>query len=75
MRNTIKEAKRSRGALTSTSKETKKIISEEDIRNRAFMVYRENDNSSLNKLINRFYAERELSGYYMYSITNTNSQK
>jgi hypothetical protein len=75
MGNTIIKTKRSRDALTSTSKETKKIISEEDIRNRAFEVYLANNNSSLNKQNGRFYAERELSGHYMYSITNTNSQK
>lgn len=74
MENTITKTKRSRDDLTSKSKETKKIISEENIRNRAFEVYLENDNSSLNKLNNRFYAERELSGYYMYSIINTNSK-
>ena len=69
------KTKKSRDDLTSKSKETKKIISEKNIFNRAFKVYRGNDNSSLNKLENRFYAERELSGYYMYSITNEDSQK
>ena len=67
--------KKNRDDLTSKSKETKKIISEKNIYIRAFKVYRGNDNSSLNKLDNRFYAERELSGYYMYSTTNKDSQK
>jgi hypothetical protein len=65
MRNTINKTKKSRVTLTSTSKETKKIIAEEDIRNRAFEIYQENDNSSSNELDNWFYAERELSGYYL----------
>jgi hypothetical protein len=75
MVNTINKTKKSREALSPTFLETKKKISEENIRKGAFKVYLENNNSSLNKLINRFYAERELSGYYMYCITNTNSQK
>jgi hypothetical protein len=75
METTITKTKKSRDDLTSKSKETKKIISVENIRNRAFEVYLENNNSSVNKLNNRFSAERDLSGYYMYSITHTNSQK
>jgi len=63
MGNTIKKTKKSRDALTSTSKETKKIISEEDIRKRAFEIYQENDNLSSNELHNWYYAERELRGY------------
>ena len=65
MGNTINKTKRSRAALTSTSKETKKIISREDISKRAFEIYQENDNSSSNELDNWFYAERELKGYYL----------
>jgi hypothetical protein len=75
MESTITKTKKSRDDLTSKSKEAKKIIFEENIHNRVFDIYLENDNSSLNKLDNRFYAERELSGYYMYSITGTGSQK
>jgi len=75
MENIIMKTKKSRDDLTSKSKETKKIIYEKNICNRAFKVYRGNDNSSLNKLDNRFYAERELSGYYMYSTINKDSQK
>jgi len=65
MGNTINKTKRSRGALTLTSEETKKIISEEEIRKRAFEIFQENDNSSSNELDNWFYAERELNGYYL----------
>jgi len=60
----IIKTKKSRDALTSTSKETKKIISEEDIRNRAFEIFQENDKPSFSELDNWYYAERELSGYY-----------
>jgi hypothetical protein len=65
MVNTINKTKKNRNALTSISKETKKIISEEDIRNRAFQIYQENDSFSSNELDNWFYAERELNGYYL----------
>ncbi len=65
MGNTIIKTKRSKAAHTSTSKETKKIISKEDIRKRAFEIYQESDNSSSNELDNWFYAERELNGYYL----------
>jgi hypothetical protein len=62
---TVNKAKKSRIALTSTYKETKKIISEADIRNRAFEICQDNDKSSFSELDNWFYAERELSGYYL----------
>ena len=64
MGHTINKTKKSRDVLTSTSKETKKIISEEDIRNRAFEIFQENDVPSSNELDNWYYAERELNGYY-----------
>jgi len=64
MVNKINKTKKSRYALTSASKETKKIISEEDIRNRAYEIFQENDNPSSNELDNWYYAERELNGYY-----------
>jgi hypothetical protein len=64
MGNIIRMTKKSRDVLASKSKETKKIISEEDIRNRAFDIYLENKNSSSTELDNWYYAERELSGYY-----------
>jgi len=64
MGNTIYKTKRSRDALTSTSKKAEKIISEEDIRNRAYEIFRENDYPSSNELDNWYYAERELNGYY-----------
>jgi len=60
----INKSKKSRPALISTSKETKKIISEEAIRNRALEIYLEDPNSSSNELDNWYYAERELNGYY-----------
>jgi hypothetical protein len=62
--NKIVKTKKSRVAVTSTSIETKKIISEENIRNRAFEIFQENDNPSSNELDNWYYAERELNGYY-----------
>jgi len=64
MINTIKKTKRSIYALPSTSKETKKIITDEDIRRRAFEIYQENGHQSSNELDNWFYAKRELDGYY-----------
>jgi len=64
MGNIISKTKKSRDALISKLKETKKIISEEDIRNRAFEIYQEENNSSSNELDNWYYAERELNGYY-----------
>lgn len=60
----MSKTKRSKQAQTSTSKETKKIISEEDITKRAFEIYQEDVNSSSNELDNWYYAERELNGYY-----------
>ena len=65
MGNTISKTKKSTNTLTSTTKETKKIISEEDIRQRAFEIYQENVNSSSSELDNWYYAKRELSGYYL----------
>lgn len=72
---TFTKTKKNRDDLTSKSKETNKIISGENIRNREFEVYLNNDNSSFNKQTNRFYAERELSGHYMYSISNTDPKE
>jgi hypothetical protein len=72
---TINKTKKSRDTLTSRSKETQKNTSEENIRDRAFEICLADNNSSLNKLINRYYTEREMCGYYMYPITGTNSQK
>ena len=65
MRYPVNKAKKSRTALISTNKGKEKIISEADIRNRAFEIYQENDKSSFSELDNWFYAERELSGYYL----------
>ena len=65
MGNIINKTRKSRDALTSTYNETKKIISEENIRKRAFEIFQEDDNSSSNELDNWYYAERELNGYYL----------
>jgi hypothetical protein len=64
MRNIISTTRKSKDVLASKSEGTKKIISEEDIRTRAFDIYLENTNSSSTELDNWFYAERELNGYY-----------
>ena len=64
MGTTISKTKKSIDALILKSKETKKIISEVDIRTRAFEIYQEDKNSSSNELDNWYYAERELNGYY-----------
>jgi hypothetical protein len=65
MRNTIDKRKKTRDLLASKFKEVKKIISEADIRTRAFEIYQENANPSFNAQDNWFYAERELNGYYL----------
>lgn len=64
MGNTTTKTKKSRDALTLKSKETKRIISEDDIRKRAFEIYQEDYSSSTNEKENWYYAERELREYY-----------
>lgn len=64
MENTVGKTKQSKVAMNSKSKETKKKISEEDIRSRAFEIYLKNDNSSSTEQDNWLYAEKELSGYH-----------
>jgi hypothetical protein len=64
MGNTISKTKKNSDVLSSKSRETKKTISEDDIRKRAFEIYQENVNSSSNEKDNWYYAERELNGYY-----------
>ncbi len=64
MRNTIDNRKKTRDILTSKYKEVKKIISEADIRARAFEIYQENRNPSFNAQDNWFYAEKKLNGHY-----------
>ena len=64
MEKSVSKTKKSRVAETSKSKATKKLISKEDIRNRAYEIYHENINSNSNELDNWLFAERELSGYY-----------
>lgn len=65
MRNTIDKRKKSRDVQASTFKVAKKIISEADIRSRAFEIYQENANPSFNAQDNWLYAEKELNGYYL----------
>ncbi len=72
---TFAKTKKRRDDLTSKSKETNNIFSGENISNKESEVNLNKDNSSLNKLNNQFYAERELSGNYMYSISNTNPKE
>lgn len=57
-------SKKSKAALKLRSEGTKKLVTDEDIRNRAFEIYQENVNSPFNELDNWCYAERELNGYY-----------
>lgn len=64
MEKPIKRRMKSRDFMASPVKETKKIISEEDIRKRAYEVFQDIDNPSSNALDNWYYAERELKGYY-----------
>jgi len=61
---TICKTKKSRNNFISKPEEMKKIVSEKDIRNRAFEIYIEDIKSSSTELDNWFYAERELNGYY-----------
>jgi hypothetical protein len=65
MINTIDKRKKTRNVMASTFKVAKKIVSEADIRARAFEIYQENGNPSFNAQDNWFYAERELNGYYL----------
>ncbi len=65
MRTTHNKTRKSRTALILKSGEPKKIIPEEEIRKRAYEVFKEDDNSSSNELDNWYYAERELNGYYL----------
>jgi hypothetical protein len=64
MEKTINKPRKSGVDVTSRSKATKKIITEEDIRNRAFELYLKNKNSSSTEQDNWLYAERELSGFH-----------
>jgi hypothetical protein len=61
--NIMRDTKKSKETLTLKTKETKLIITEEDIRKRAFEIYN-NSEGSFNEKDNWFYAERELNGYY-----------
>jgi hypothetical protein len=60
MENLIVKTRKSREVLTAKSKKTKKMISEEDIRRRAFEIYQANGGSPHNEQDDWFRAEREL---------------
>jgi hypothetical protein len=62
MKNSTAKTTKSRVIHIPNLKETTKIISEEDIRRRAYEIYLSNDDSSSSELDNWFYAERELMG-------------
>jgi len=63
MKNLKVQTARSSEVRTPKSRRTIKMISEEDIRRRAFEIYQENGNTSHNELDDWFRAERELKGY------------
>jgi hypothetical protein len=62
MENLIVKTTKSRENRTAKSGKTKKMISEEDIRRRAFEIYQENGGSLHNEQDDWFRAERELRG-------------
>ena len=62
MENTIVKTTKSRAVRSEKSKKMQKMISEEDIRIRAFEIYKENGFTTQNELDNWFRAERELKG-------------
>ena len=64
MESAIVKTKKSKVAITSKSKEPKKIVSKEDIRKRAYEIYQENIYTNSDELYNWVFAERELSGFY-----------
>ncbi|MGD0582950.1 MAG: DUF2934 domain-containing protein [Bacteroidales bacterium] len=65
MGNIIVKTKKSKVDLTATSRGKKRIISDDDIRKRAYEIYKENDDPSCSELDNWYYAERELNGFYL----------
>ena len=62
MENTIVKTTKSRAVRSEKSKKMQKMISEEDIRLRAFEIYKENGVTTHNELDDWFRAERELKG-------------
>jgi hypothetical protein len=60
MENLIVKTTKSREVRSAKSRKTRKMISQEDIRRRAFEIYKENGVTSHNELDNWFRAEREL---------------
>jgi len=63
MENLMVKTKNSREIRSSKPKETIKMVSEEDIRRRAYEIYLENGDSPFDELDNWLCAERELMGY------------
>ncbi len=62
MENSIIKTKKSRAVRPEKTKKMQKMISEEDIRLRAFEIYMENGVTNHNELDDWFRAERELKG-------------
>lgn len=62
MENSIAKTKKNREVNSVKSKKTLKIISEEDIRRRAFEIYQINRDNPHSELDDWFSAERELKG-------------
>ena len=62
MENTVKKTTSKRVIATSKPKVVKRKISEQDIRTRAFEIYKTNMNSTSNEMDNWLYAEKELKG-------------
>ncbi len=60
MENSIVKTTKRREVRTAKSGKTRKMISEEDIRRRAFEIYQENGDNSHNELDDWYRAEREL---------------
>ena len=62
MENSIVKTKKSKEVRALKPQKAKKIVTEEDIRKRAFEIYLENSGSSYSELEDWFRAERELKG-------------
>jgi len=64
MENLIVKTTKSREVHSAKSRKIRKVISEEDIRRRAFEIYQQNGVTSHSDLDDWLRAERELNGYY-----------
>ncbi len=62
MEKSIAKTRKSREVRSEKSGKIRKIISEEDIRQRAFEIYQKDDRVSHNEFDDWFRAERELKG-------------